>query len=64
MCTVTPCTHNHLKEHIQQDDSLPQGLTEVVDGVIDGVLLGIQVEDPEWQRVRWSALGTMFYVRM
>ena len=32
--------------YIQGDDSLPQCLTEVVDGVIDGILLSIQVEDP------------------
>ena len=45
VCTIVPCTHNHLKKHVQCDDSLPQGLTEVVDGVINGVL-SIQVEDP------------------
>ena len=45
---VVPHTHSHLEEHVQGDDSLPQCLTEVVDGVIDGILLSIQVEDPVW----------------
>ena len=53
------CTHEHtqlvtFEEHIQSDDSLPQGLTEVVDGVISGILLGVKVEDPVSRaEVRW-----------
>ncbi len=53
-----PCTVSHLEEHVQRDDSLPQGLTEVVDGVINGILLGVKVEDPVRRAgVRWWAQG-------
>ena len=45
---VVPHTHTVTlrNTYIQGDDSLPQGLTEVVDGVIDGILLNTQMEDP------------------
>ena len=44
---VVPHTHSHLEEHVQEDDSLPQRLT---DGVINGILLNTQVEDPVHSR--------------
>ena len=65
------CTHDHtqscshLEEHVQRDDPLPQGLTEVVDGVINGILLGVQVEDPVRRaEVRWWAQGAVGWAEL